>query len=57
MEQRLARQELKILGAELKLEAWSMLEEIGAVISRHDSGESGLAVRVATSVLPGIDER
>lgn len=35
----------------------SMLDEIGAVIARHDSGETGLRVRVATSVLPGIDER
>jgi DNA-binding transcriptional ArsR family regulator len=35
----------------------SMLDEIGAVIARHDSGDSGLRVRVATSVLPGIDEQ
>jgi hypothetical protein len=34
-----------------------MLDEIGAVIARHDSGDSGLRVRVATSVLSGIDEQ
>lgn len=32
----------------------SMLEEIAAVVARHDSGQEGLEIRVATSVLPEV---
>lgn len=35
----------------------SMLDEIAAVIARHDSGDKGLQIRVATSVLPAIEDR
>lgn len=34
----------------------AMLDEIGAVIARYDSGDEGLRLRVATAVLPGVDE-
>lgn len=40
---------------ESPLRLQQMLEEIGDVVARHDSGDAGLRVRVATSVLPGID--
>lgn len=33
----------------------SMLEEVAAAIARHDSGESGLEIRISTSVLPSVD--
>lgn len=34
----------------------ALLDEIGAVIARYDSGDEGLRLRVATAVLPGVDE-
>jgi DNA-binding transcriptional ArsR family regulator len=33
----------------------TMLEEVAAVLARHDSGEEGLEVRVATAILPKAD--
>lgn len=33
----------------------AMLDEIGAVIARHDTGDHGLRLRVATSVLPAME--
>jgi DNA-binding transcriptional ArsR family regulator len=34
----------------------AMLDEIAAVVARHDSGADGLRVRVATAVLPATEE-
>lgn len=34
----------------------AMLDEIAVVVARHDTGDSGLRLRVATSVLPSVTD-